>query len=163
MAEGVAVAVAVAVARRFRIEPTRSRATLTDANVSSSALADDRAESRVEYPEPIYVSRDEEFEEGKNEMLSEGALKALLHNFMPLLVSSVSPDFRDFAGFHDVDNLFKEGLRLKQALQDQLFQKIPFVRKVQENSEGLLRYDTPDIIKSKRRDLLLRPRSMEIR
>ncbi|AQK43899.1 lipoxygenase7 [Zea mays] len=107
----------------------------------------DRAESRVEYPEPIYVSRDEEFEEGKNEMLSEGALKALLHNFMPLLVSSVSPDFRDFAGFHDVDNLFKEGLRLKQALQDQLFQKIPFVRKVQENSEGLLRYDTPDIIK----------------
>ncbi|KAF0890277.1 hypothetical protein E2562_002691 [Oryza meyeriana var. granulata] len=105
------------------------------------------AESRMEYPEPIYVSRDEEFEEGKNEMLSEGALKALLHNFMPLLVSSVSPDIRDFAGFHDVDNLFKEGLRLKQALHDQLFQKIPFVRKIQENSEGLLRYDTPDIIK----------------
>lgn len=104
----------------------------------------------MEYPEPIYVSRDEEFEEGKNEMLSEGAIKALLHNFMPLLVSSVSPDIRDFAGFHDVDNLFKEGLRLKQALQDQLFQKIPFVRKIQENSEGLLRYDTPDIIKSKR-------------
>ncbi|KAF8703249.1 hypothetical protein HU200_032039 [Digitaria exilis] len=113
----------------------------------AGARADDRAESRVEYPEPIYVSRDEEFEEGKNEMLSEGALKALLHNFMPLLVSSVSPDIRDFAGFHDVDNLFKEGLRLKQALQDQLFQKIPFVRKIQENSEGLLRYDTPDIIK----------------
>jgi lipoxygenase len=111
--------------------------------------ADERAESRVEYPEPIYVSRDEEFEEGKNEMLSEGALKALLHNFMPLLVSSVSPDISDFAGFHDIDNLFKEGLRLKQALQDQLFQKIPFVRKIQENSEGLLRYDTPDIIKSK--------------
>lgn len=103
----------------------------------------------MEYPEPIYVSRDEEFEEGKNEMLSDGAIKALLHNFMPLLVSSVSPDIRDFAGFHDVDNLFKEGLRLKQALQDQLFQKIPFVRKIQENSEGLLRYDTPDIIKSK--------------
>ncbi|KAL5216484.1 hypothetical protein ABZP36_007885 [Zizania latifolia] len=103
--------------------------------------------NRVEYPEPIYVSRDEEFEEGKNEMLSEGAIKALLHNFMPLLVSSVSPDICDFAGFHDVDNLFKEGLRLKQALHDQLIQKIPFVRKIQENSEGLLRYDTPDIIK----------------
>ncbi|CAN6248813.1 unnamed protein product [Urochloa humidicola] len=110
-------------------------------------FTDERAESRVEYPEPTYVSRDEEFEEGKNEMLSEMALKALLHNFMPLLVSSMSPDIRDFAGFHDVDNLFKEGLRLKQALQDQLFQKIPFVRKIQENSEGLLRYDTPDIIK----------------
>ncbi|KAG8082230.1 hypothetical protein GUJ93_ZPchr0014g47459 [Zizania palustris] len=112
-----------------------------------STATDAQAESRVEYPEPIYVSRDEEFEEGKNEMLSEGALKALLHNFMPLLVSSVSPDICDFAGFHDVDNLFKEGLRLKQALHDQLIQKIPFVRKIQENSEGLLRYDTPDIIK----------------
>ncbi|XP_040379658.1 putative lipoxygenase 5 [Oryza brachyantha] len=112
-----------------------------------STATDASSESRVEYPEPIYVSRDEEFEEGKNEMLSEGALKALLHNFMPLLVSSVSPDIRDFAGFHDVDNLFKEGLRLKQALHDQLFQKIPFVHKIQENSEGLLRYDTPDIIK----------------
>ena len=123
----------------------------------------------MEYPEPIYVSRDEEFEEGKNEMLSEGALKALFHNFMPLLVSSVSPDIRDFAGFLDVDNLFKEGLRLKQALQDQLFQKIPFVRKIQENSEGLLRYDTPDIIKSKRAAMPMSMsmhhprRSMEIR
>ncbi|KAK1683493.1 hypothetical protein QYE76_044341 [Lolium multiflorum] len=112
-----------------------------------STVTDGDAESRLEYPEPIYVSRDEEFEEGKNEMISEGAIKAILHNFMPLLVSSVSPDSRDFAGFHDVDNLFKEGLRLKQALHDQLFQKIPFVRKIQENSEGLLRYDTPDIIK----------------
>jgi lipoxygenase len=135
----------------FRIRTTRSL-TLTPPLLCA---ADASAESRVEYPEPIYVSRDEEFEEGKNEMLSEGAIKALLHNFMPLLVSSVSPDIRDFAGFHDVDNLFKEGLRLKQALHDQLFQKIPFVRKIQENSEGLLRYDTPDIIKSKPRTATL--------
>ena len=122
--------------------------------------ADGDAESRVEYPEPIYVSRDEEFEERKNEMLSDGAIKALLHNFMPLLVSSVLPNSRDFAGFHDVDNLFKEGLRLKQALHDQLFQNIPFVRKIQENSEGLLRYDTPDILKSKPTSLVHRVRSI---
>uniref|UniRef100_A0A453C2S0 Lipoxygenase n=1 Tax=Aegilops tauschii subsp. strangulata TaxID=200361 RepID=A0A453C2S0_AEGTS len=131
--------------RRVRApRPRRRQAPVPAADADGPAK---HRHSRVEYPEPIYVSRDEEFEEGKNEMLSEGAIKALLHNFMPLLVSSVSPDSRDFAGFHDVDNLFKEGLRLKQALHDQLFQKIPFVRKIQENSEGLLRYDTPDIIK----------------
>lgn len=105
------------------------------------------AESRIEYPEPIYIPRDEEFEEKKLEMLADGDVKALLHNLVPLLVSSLSPETNDFKGFHDIDNLFKEGLRLKQALQDYLLEKIPFVTKIQA-SEGLLRYDTPHILRS---------------
>ncbi|KAJ4817934.1 Lipoxygenase [Rhynchospora pubera] len=108
---------------------------------------DESAERRVEYPEPIYIPRDEEFEEKKLEMLADGDVKALLHNLVPLLVSSLSPETNDFKGFHDIDNLFKEGLRLKQALQDYLLEKIPFVTKIQESSEGLLRYDTPHIIR----------------
>ncbi|XP_010932453.2 putative lipoxygenase 5 [Elaeis guineensis] len=107
---------------------------------------DMHAESRAEDPLPIYVPRDEAFEEAKQEMLSAGALKALLHNLVPSLVASFSPESHDFKAFHDIDNLFKEGLRLKQTLQDQLFHKIPFVSKIEESSEGLLRYDTPDII-----------------
>ncbi|XP_008791914.2 putative lipoxygenase 5 [Phoenix dactylifera] len=107
---------------------------------------DMHAESRVEYPTPIYVPRDEAFEEGKQEMLSEGALKALLHNLVPSLVASISPESHDFKAFHDIDNLFKEGLRLKKTLQDQLFHKIPFVSKIEESSEALLRFDTPAII-----------------
>ncbi|KAF3338491.1 putative lipoxygenase 5 [Carex littledalei] len=107
---------------------------------------DEMAESRIEYPEPIYIPHDEEFEEKKLEMLADGDVKALLHNLVPLLVSSLSPETNDFKGFHDIDNLFKEGLRLKQALQDYLLEKIPFVTKIQA-SEGLLRYDTPHILR----------------
>ena len=97
----------------------------------------------------MYVPRDERFEEGKQEMLKAGALKAVLHNLVPLLVAFLSPQSHDFKAFHELDNLFKEGLRLKRSLQDQLFHKIPFVTKIEESSEGLLRYDTPDIITSK--------------
>lgn len=107
---------------------------------------DSRKESKVEDPNPIYVPRDEQFEEGKQDMLSAGALKALLHNIVPQLVSSIAPESRDFNGFHDIDNLFKEGVRLKKGLQDHLWKKIPFVSSIQESSEGLLRYDTPQII-----------------
>lgn len=103
----------------------------------------------MEYPQPIYVPRDEQFEEGKEDMLSAGALKALLHNIVPQVVASIAPESRDFSGFHDIDNLFKEGIRLKQGLQDHLWKKIPFVSDIQESSEGLLRYDTPQIISSK--------------
>jgi lipoxygenase len=52
----------------------------------------------------------EEFKVGKNEVLLEDMLKALLHNFMPLLVSSMSLDIHNVIGFQDMDNLFKEGI-----------------------------------------------------
>ncbi|ONK66147.1 uncharacterized protein A4U43_C06F4620 [Asparagus officinalis] len=110
------------------------------------ANTDPTTESRVEYPHPIYVPRDEQFEEGKEDMLSAGALKAILHNIVPQVVASISPESHDFGGFHDIDNLFKEGIRLKQGLQDHIWKKIPFVSDIQESSEGILKYDTPHII-----------------
>ncbi|KAG6516041.1 hypothetical protein ZIOFF_026488 [Zingiber officinale] len=107
---------------------------------------DKDAECRVEDPLPVYAPRDDQFEEGKVEMITAGARKAVLHNLLPLLVASISPESHDFKAFHEVDNLFKEGLRLKQSLQDQLFHKLPLVSKIQDLSEAKLRYDTPDII-----------------
>ncbi|XP_042384066.1 putative lipoxygenase 5 [Zingiber officinale] len=107
---------------------------------------DKDAERRVEDPLPVYAPRDDQFEEGKVEMITAGARKAVLHNLLPLLVASISPESHDFKAFHEVDNLFKEGLRLKQSLQDQLFHKLPLVSKIQDLSEAKLRYDTPDII-----------------
>jgi lipoxygenase len=35
---------------------------------------------------------------------------------------------------------------LKLGLQEHLFNKIPLVQKIQESSEGMLRYDTPRIL-----------------
>ncbi|CAL9179629.1 unnamed protein product [Musa hybrid cultivar] len=104
------------------------------------------AESRIEKPHPIYVPRDEAFEELKQGAFSAGRLRAVLHNFIPSLIASISADNHDFQGFHHIDNLYKEGLVLKLGLQEHLIKKLPFVRKIQESSEGLLRYDTPRIL-----------------
>ncbi|KAG0470998.1 hypothetical protein HPP92_015544 [Vanilla planifolia] len=101
---------------------------------------DPEMESRVEYPEPSYVPRDEAFEETKMEMLKEGAVRALLHNLMPSIVASLSPESRDLKGFPDFDNLFKKSVESK------LLGKVPLLNKVRDLSQDLLRYDTPRII-----------------
>lgn len=104
------------------------------------------SESRVEKPHRIYVPRDETFEELKQGAFISGRLRAVLHTLIPSLIATVSADTHNFQGFHHVDNLYKEGLRLKLGLQEHLFQKIPLVQKIQESSEGMLRYDTPSIL-----------------
>ncbi|KAF0891332.1 hypothetical protein E2562_009494 [Oryza meyeriana var. granulata] len=104
------------------------------------------AERRVEKPHPIYVPRDEAFEELKQGAFSSGRLRAVLHTLIPSLIASISAENHNFQGFHHIDNLYKEGLRLKLGLQEHLFQKIPLVQKIQESSEGMLRYDTPSIL-----------------
>ncbi|XP_062216586.1 probable lipoxygenase 6 [Phragmites australis] len=104
------------------------------------------AESRVEKPHRIYVPRDEAFEELKQGAFSSGRLRAVLHTLIPSLIATISAETHNFQGFHHVDNLYKEGLRLKLGLQEHLFQKIPLVQKIQESSEGMLRYDTPSIL-----------------
>ncbi|XP_039144539.1 probable lipoxygenase 6 [Dioscorea cayenensis subsp. rotundata] len=104
------------------------------------------AESRVEKPHPVYVPRDEAFEELKQGAFSAGRLKAVLHSLIPSLIATISSDKHNFQGFHDIDLLYKEGVLLKMQIQDHLLRKLPIVRKIQESSEGLLRYDTPSIL-----------------
>ena len=118
-------------------------------NIVPTNGADMLSESRVEKPHRIYVPRDETFEELKQGAFISGRLRAVLHTLIPSLIASVSAETHNFQGFHHVDNLYKEGLRLKLGLQEHLFQKIPLVQKIQESSEGMLRYDTPSILSSK--------------
>ncbi|XP_058078910.1 linoleate 13S-lipoxygenase 3-1, chloroplastic-like [Magnolia sinica] len=105
-----------------------------------------KVESRVEKPLPMYVPRDEAFEESKKHTFSTSRLKAVLHNLIPSLIASISVENHDFKGFSDIDRLYKEGLLLKLGLHDEIVKKLPIVNKIQESSEGLLRYDTPSII-----------------
>lgn len=115
-------------------------------------VTDINTESRVEKPLPMYVPRDEQFEESKQNAFSFGRLKAVLHNLIPMLKASISADNHEFSGFSDIDNLYSEGLLLKLGFQDELIKKLPLqnvVTKIQENSQGLLRYDTPKIVSSK--------------
>ncbi|KAL1313404.1 hypothetical protein HN51_039960 [Arachis hypogaea] len=113
---------------------------------------DMRAESRVEKPHPMYVPRDEQFEESKQNTFFIKRLKAVLHNLIPRLKASLSVNNHDFNDFSDVDGLFSEGLLIKSRLKDDqssVLNKIPLpelVTKIQESSQGLLKFDIPKII-----------------
>ncbi|XP_031262038.1 linoleate 13S-lipoxygenase 3-1, chloroplastic-like [Pistacia vera] len=110
---------------------------------------DMHAESRIEKPLPMYVPRDEQFEESKQDTFSTGRLKAVLHNLIPSLKASLSAANHDFNAFSDIDSLYSEGLLLNLGLQDGLLKKLPFpkvVSRIQESSQGLLRYDIPKIL-----------------
>jgi len=105
------------------------------------------AESRVELPQPMYVPRDEQFDESKLNTFVIKRLKAVLHNLIPGLKASLSANNHDFNRFSDFDDLYNDG----QSLQDDIIKKIPFsqvVTKIQQCTQGLLKYDTPKIISS---------------
>lgn len=109
---------------------------------------DMHCESRVEKPLPMYVPRDEQFEESKQDTFAFGRLKAILHNLIPSLKASISAENHEFSSFSDIDNLYSEGVLLKLGLQDELLKKFPlpnFVNRIQEN-RGILKYDTPKIV-----------------
>lgn len=107
------------------------------------------SESRVEKPLPMYVPRDEQFEESKMNAFSTGRLKGVLHNLIPSLMASISANNKDFKGFSDIDSLYSEGLLLKLGLHDEIMNKIPFPKAVSKFQEGnLLKYDLPKIVSS---------------
>lgn len=97
------------------------------------------------------MPRDEQFEESKQNAFSAGRLRAVLHNLLPQLKASISAYNRDINSFADLDGLYKEGLLLKLGLQEEIVKNLPLPRmvsKIQESSEGLLKYETPKIVSS---------------
>ncbi|GKC01804.1 linoleate 13S-lipoxygenase 3-1, chloroplastic-like protein, partial [Tanacetum coccineum] len=112
------------------------------------------AESRVEKPFPLYVPRDEQFDESKQNTFSTSRLKAVLHNLLPSMVASISKK-HDFKGFSQIESLYSEGVLLKLGLQDDLIKKLRLpnlVTRLPESSQGggLLKYDTPKILSKDR-------------
>lgn len=104
-------------------------------------------ESRVEKPLPVYVPRDEQFEECKQDAFSTGRLKAVLHNLLPSLMANISEKNHDFKGFADIDSLYSEGLLLKLGVQDEFLNKLPLPKAVNKFKEGdLLKYNIPKIL-----------------
>ncbi|KAF9611540.1 hypothetical protein IFM89_032940 [Coptis chinensis] len=51
---------------------------------------DINAENRVEKPLPMYVPRDEAFEESKQDTFAARRLRGVLHNLIPSLIASIS-------------------------------------------------------------------------
>ncbi|XP_050285261.1 linoleate 13S-lipoxygenase 3-1, chloroplastic-like [Quercus robur] len=111
------------------------------------------AESRVEKPLPMYVPRDEHFEESKQDTFSAGRLKGVLHNLIPSLKASISANNHEFKGFSDIENLYSEGVLLKLGLRDELLKKLPLpkvVSNIHESNRGIIKYDTPKILSKDR-------------
>ncbi|KDP26771.1 hypothetical protein JCGZ_17929 [Jatropha curcas] len=112
---------------------------------------DPLSESRIEKPRPVYVPRDETFEEIKQSTFSAGRLKALLHNLIPSIAAALSSSDVPFTCFSDIDKLYNDGLLLK-AEEHKLVH--PAVGKVMKQvlsvGERLLKYEIPAIIKRDR-------------
>lgn len=113
-------------------------------------LKDPLAERRIEKPHPVYVPRDETFEEIKQNTFSAGRLKALLHNLVPLIAATLSSSDIPFTNFTDIDKLYKDGVVLND---DNDPQKNKFISetldKVFSISKRLLKYEIPAIIRRK--------------
>lgn len=116
-----------------------------------SIRIDPRSESRVEKPHPVYVPRDETFEEIKQNTFSAGRLKALLHNLIPSIAAALSSSDVPFTCFTDIDKLYSDGFLLKDEEQNEGF-KFPFagtfVNQILSVQERLFKYDIPAVIKS---------------
>ncbi|XP_068666589.1 lipoxygenase 6, chloroplastic-like [Aristolochia californica] len=111
--------------------------------------SDPFSESRIEKPHPVYVPRDETFEETKQATFSAGALKALLHNLVPSLVAALSSSDNPFQCFTEIDQLYKDGVALKLEESKSIFSNMllpAMMKKVENASESMLKFETPAII-----------------
>ena len=108
------------------------------------------SESRIEKPHPVYVPRDETFEEIKQNTFSAGRLKALLHNLIPSIASALSSSDISFKCFSEIDKLYNDGVVLKDEEQNILDNQFlgNLTRQVLTAGQQLLKYEIPAIIKS---------------
>lgn len=112
---------------------------------------DPLCESRIEKPHPVYVPRDETFEEIKQNTFSAGRLKALLHNLIPSIAASLASSDIPFACFTDIDKLYNDGFLLlddepKEEVGPQFLGKL--MNQVLTVGKRFLKYEIPAIIKS---------------
>ncbi|CAL8993828.1 unnamed protein product [Prunus brigantina] len=114
--------------------------------------SDPLSESRIEKPHPVYVPRDETFEEIKQNTFSAGRLKALLHNLLPSLAATLSSSDIPFKAFSDIDDLYNDGVLIKEEEQKEgkkLFLG-SMVKEVLTVGERWLKYEIPAVIKRDR-------------
>ncbi|KAF6166898.1 hypothetical protein GIB67_020332 [Kingdonia uniflora] len=107
------------------------------------------SESRVENPDPVYVPRDETFEESKQASFSSSRLKAKFHNLLPALTATVSGE-KSFKCFTEIDKLYSDGILVKHDKNEaKIFEKLllpVLINKIVKAGLGVLKYDIPAII-----------------
>ncbi|MBA0682470.1 hypothetical protein Goari_024187 [Gossypium aridum] len=114
---------------------------------------DPLCESRIEKPHPVYVPRDEAFEEIKQDTFSAGRLKALLHNLVPLMAATLSSSDIPFTCFSEIDKLYNDGFILKDDEQRKLGDNLfigNMMKQVLNVGQKLLKYEIPAVIRKDR-------------
>lgn len=112
---------------------------------------DPLSETRIEKPHPVYVPRDETFEEIKQNTFSAGRLKAVIHNLIPSIAATLSNSDISFKCFSDIDKLYNDGFLLKDDENKDIIENLlvgKMVKQVVSIGERLFKYETPAIIKS---------------
>ncbi|KAL8137884.1 hypothetical protein V2J09_003885 [Rumex salicifolius] len=112
--------------------------------------SDRQYESRIEKPHPVYVPRDEAFEEIKMATFSAGRLKAVLHNLIPQINASLSSSDVPFNCFSDIDKLYNDGfvIRDEEEVKTNFLQAIS--KRVFTVGDRLFKYEIPASIRSDR-------------
>ncbi|KAK1294193.1 hypothetical protein QJS10_CPA16g00198 [Acorus calamus] len=109
---------------------------------------DSSSETRIEKPHPVYVPRDENFEELKQAEFSASALRALLHNLVPSLIAALSSTDGQFTCFSEIDKLYNDGVDLKLR-EDSFFEDLlvtKLFKKITSMSSQMMKYNIPSII-----------------
>ncbi|GMH01513.1 hypothetical protein Nepgr_003352 [Nepenthes gracilis] len=111
--------------------------------------SDPEYESRVEKPHPVYVPRDEAFEEIKQRTFSAGRLKAVLHNLIPQIAATLSSSDIPFNCFTDIDKLYIGGFILKDEEPLEKAKNLfldRLTKQVLSIGDRLLKYEVPAVI-----------------
>ncbi|KAI3856227.1 hypothetical protein MKX03_027809 [Papaver bracteatum] len=116
--------------------------------------SDPYSESRIEKPHPVYVPRDETFEEIKQATFSAGRLKAVLHNLIPSLSATLSSSDNPFTCFSEIDKLYSDGVPVNcdqetKSIFDNLLLPM-MMNKALSAGQKLFKYDIPAIISGDR-------------
>ncbi|CAN6683339.1 unnamed protein product [Malus baccata var. baccata] len=102
---------------------------------------DENMESPVNESTTIYVPRDEEFEEAKQEALDVGKLKGILRHIIPT-VTAIVRDSKFFKSYSDINGLYSNASLLENKKQKMKLPLPKIFNKVQEN----LKFDPPKLI-----------------
>ncbi|XP_059316424.1 lipoxygenase 6, chloroplastic-like [Lycium ferocissimum] len=98
------------------------------------------AESIADSLHPLYVPRDEAFEEIKQDTLSTKQRNGLMHNLIPAIVAKFSSPDTPFNSFSDIDKLYVDDIASKDENQ-----KENLIDQILSAGERLLKFEIPVI------------------
>ena len=115
------------------------------------------AEKPLDAGTNYYVPRDEAFHEVKQESFIMNVLKGAVHQMVPLVTSSFKQDCDDFHCFHAIDQLYQEGIKLRnfQNEENGILKGLPMSRTIKNFEDSanqvsdVLQFAEPSILSSK--------------